>query len=205
MIIRLTEETSKVGFRIRDWKNSQFLTDWPHLQLCIRAGQLDQPRGPNGSPWYLYGYWPGKPTCVDLANPPMPDFPAMVLPAFEKGDNCEVIFHLPKRFHELPYGRYTGILMYCPEGSFKLVNWKQPPKTKEAPDDPFDWIPPQFRPGAMGCCPKPLPQCPPPPPKQHNECCVLGLFDIDYGLRCDEHIVDLVTVQYALNTCEEDC
>ena len=118
MIIRLTEETSKVGFRIRDWKNSQFLADWPHLQLCIRAGQIDQPRGPNGSPWYLYGYWPGKPTCVDLANPPMPDFPAMVLPAFEKGDNCEVIFHLPKRFHELPYGRYTGILMYCPEGSF---------------------------------------------------------------------------------------
>lgn len=203
MIIRITDDTTKVGFRVRDWKNSQFLADWRHLQFVVRPGQIDQPRGPNGSPWYLYGYWPGKPTGVDLANPPLPDFPAMVMPAFEMGDNCEVVFELPKRFHDIPHGRYTGLLMYCPSGPVKVVNLDDKPV--EPPPNILEWLPPKYHAGALGCCPHPVPPCPPPPPRHHNECCLLGMFDIDYGPRCDEHIVDLVTVQYALNVCEEDC
>lgn len=201
MIIRITEDTTRIGFRLRDWKNSRILTDWEHIMLVIAPGQLDQPCWvPGGSPLYLYGYWPGKPTGVDIANPPPPDFPSLAMPAFEMGDNCTVIFLLHKYFYELPHGRYTGILQYHPRGVERVVNENIKPTEKSV--TPFDWIPPKYWDGAVPCS-EPAPPIPKPVPPRPSFC-VLGTFDIDYGQRCDEHIIDLVTVEYALNHCE-DC
>lgn len=201
MILRLTDDTARVGFRLVDWKNSRILADWEHLMFVIRPGQIDQPVWvPNGSPIIMHGYWPGIPTEVDIANPPPPDFPSMVMPAFEMGDDCTVVFLLDKRFHELPHGRYTGLLEYHPRGVERVVNLNTKPSEKK--QIPFNWIPPKYWLGVTTCCAQPPERpCWESHPPLH--CCVLGMFDIDYGMRCDEHIVDLVTVQYALNTCED--
>ena len=203
MIIRVTEETARIGFRLRDWKNSRILADWRNMSLVVQPGQLDQPCcSYMGSPVIMHGYWPGIPTEVDIANPPKPDFPAMVMPAFDIGEDCTVVFVLPKEFHNLPHGRYTGLLRYHPKGVVRVANLNQQAEEKR---DPFDWVPPPYWSGAAGCCPPPdKPHCAPPhQPKGHVQ--VLGTFDIDYGQRLDEHIVDLVTVEYALNHCYEEC
>lgn len=202
MILRITEDTTRIGFRLRDWRNSRILADWEHIMLVIMPGQIDQPCWvPGGSPLYLYGYWPGKPTGVDIANPPPPDFPAITMKAFEMGDDCTVIFLLHKYFYDLPWGRYTGVLQYHPRGIERVVNENIKPGEKSV--TPFDWIPPKYWDGVTPCS-DPAPPIPKPPMPPRPHACVLGMFDIDYGQRCDEHIVDLVTVEYALNVCE-DC
>lgn len=201
MIIRITDDTTRLGFRITDWKNSRILADWQHIAFSIRPGQLDAPFWvPGGSPWYLWGYWPGKPTGVDVANPPPPDFPSIIIPAFERGDDCQIIFLLPERVHALPHGRYTGILMYHPAGFRRVVNL--PSRPGKPPLTPFDYVPPEYWGGVVGCGDDEKPPCRPCPPKPNF--CILGMFDLDIGQRCDEHIVDLVSVDYALNVCE-DC
>ena len=201
MLVRLNESTTRIGFRLKDWKGSRYLTDWRNLQLVIRPGQHDQPCWvPGGSPIILHGFWPNLPTEVDIANPPPPDFPSFVMPAFDHGDDCTVVFLLPDRFKSVPWGRYTGELRWCPDGPARVVNLNQPPKKK--PKKTLDFIPPKYLAVCCAYCePKPLP--PPPPPPHPMGCCILAVFDIEVGQRCDDYIVDMVTVDYALNTCEE--
>ena len=115
MILRLTQDMTRLALRIRDsWEGRQ-LTDWQRLQLLILPGQRDMMDqcGPNGSPWILTGCWPGKRTNVDVANW-RPDFPALICPAFTLDADGAVVFRIDDRIHNLPPGRYTGVIRVTP-------------------------------------------------------------------------------------------
>ena len=115
MILRLTQDMTRLALRIRDsWEGRQ-LTDWQRLQLLILPGQRDMMDqcGPNGSPWILTGCWPGKRTNVDVANW-RPDFPALICPAFTLDADGAVVFRIDDRIHSLPPGRYTGVIRVTP-------------------------------------------------------------------------------------------
>lgn len=201
MILQVTEDTARVGIRILDWKNHRTLSDWRHVQLLIQPGQIDQPcHVPGGSPWYLHGCWPGKPVDVDVANPARADFPTICCDAFERSGEGAVVFCLPQRFKELPYGRYTGILQYHPH-NLAPVNLRA---LRPEPADEMDkCIPPEYLVGNQNCAPDMgchVPQVHTPPPV----CCILSTFDIDYGPRCSEHIIDMAHVQFFLSTCGEE-
>lgn len=184
MILQLTDDATSIGIRIKGIPNQQYLADWQGLALGIMPGE----RGcacchTGGSPWYVWGCWPGHRTGVDLMNPPPPDFPAFHISASDIKDNL-VIFNLPDRWRKtVPYGRYTGFVRYQPEKVFyDPVNSRVNLGVVPVPQDP-------------GCyeyhehC-----GCPMPPPLKP---CVLAEFDVDYGPRCSQHIIDRIDVELA--------
>lgn len=196
MILRITDDVSRVAFKITHWPSQQVLADWRNLQLVITPGEDDEKCcHVGGSPWYLYGCWPGKPVGVDVANPPKPDFPAFCINAFELDSQGRVVFILPKRWQEMYYGRYTGQIRYQPKATqpFNLgldFSYKEP----KSP------LPPEMI--APSCEDKPKPMPVMAPPKQR--CCILAKFFIDFGARCSEHIVDTAAFTFALNDCGLD-
>lgn len=198
MIIKITEDTARLSILVRDTAHGRLAADWKNLVLIILPGQMDSNACGGGSPWYLHGCWPGKPTDVDIANPQPPDFPAMVIDAFEKNLDGGAVFILPDKFHMLPFGRYTGIVRRLPSRLLP-VNLVVP---VNPPAPPNRGIPSRYLDGYNECVmdfPKvPHPHITPP------ACCDLATFDIDYGPRCTEHMIDRVSVQFGYYDCDED-
>lgn len=201
MILRITDDITRVNLRIRDWPDRRYLADWESIQLVIMPGQADGCGccHTGGSPWFLYGCWPGKRTGVDVANPAPPDFPAMCINAFEIDDNGALTFILPPHWHHLPHGRYTGLVQYAPMSHLPL-NLTHYLGSIEDPL-PNRGIPPQYL--QWPDCNAPH-EPPPPPPPPKLDLCVLAKFDIDRAPRCLEHIIDQVGVEFSLTHCEED-
>lgn len=178
MILQLTEDTTSIGIRLRTIPNQKYLADWQGIVLGITPGQRYGCDCCNsgGSPWYVWGCWPGHRTGVDLMNPPPPDFPEFFIQAQDFHDNL-VIFNLPDRWRKtVPFGRYTGFLRYMPVKMVPinaLINLGAQPM----PQDPGCYHTP---PEPCGCPPRP---------------CVLAEFDVDYGPRCSQHIIDRIDVE----------
>lgn len=196
MILRITDDVSRIAFKILHWPSQRYAADWRNLQLVITPG------GANGgcchtggSPWYLHGCWPGKPTGVDTANPPRPDFPAFCLNAFERDEHGRIVFILPTRWQEMYYGRYTGQIRYQPNAAVPF-NLGLDISYKESANP----LPPDMLAPNCGGRPEPAPALAPPAPR----CCVLAQFDIDFGARCSEHIVDTAAFEFALGDCGID-
>lgn len=199
MILQLNYDTTRIALTIRHWPTGRRVSDWRNLMLVITAGQKDNCTccHTGGSPWYLWGCWPGKLTGVDVANPPKPDFPPFSIPAHEYNSDGRVVFVLPERWRAVAYGRYTGEVWYMEPGSVLL---QLPPVPK--------------LPKAMQKYPTPVLyshndcSCPPPPPcpsvPQPQPACILAKFDIDYGYKCSEHIIKDAAIELSLATCEED-
>lgn len=193
MILRIEDGVTRLAFDITHWPTQRRVSDWRNLQLLITPGEEDgQCCHVGGSPWYLYGCWPGKWTGVDVANPPRPDFPAFCIDAFERDDRGRIVFILPERWRDVAHGRYTGAIRYMPHARqpFNLglsFHHKTPDYA----------LPPELL--AQGCADRPSPEpvyAPPEPP-----CCVLARFLIDVGARCSEHIVETATFEFALSDC----
>ena len=183
MILQLTEDTTSIGIRLKATPTQEYLVDWQGLALGILPGQKGcECCHTGGSPWYVWGCWPGHQTGVDLMNPPPPDFPAFFIQASDVKDNL-VIFNLPDRWRQqVPFGRYTGFVRYQPAKVFyhpinAIVDFGVSPM----PEDP-------------GCYRTPPEPCScdfPKPPKP----CILAEFDVDYGPRCSQHIIDRIDVE----------
>lgn len=195
MILSLTEDVARIGIRIKDWRNNRILQDWRNVILTIMPGQADSDCTCDchigGSPWYLHGCWPGHRVDVDVANPAPPDFAPIVCRAFTWGEDGTVEFHVPDVFRTLPWGRYTGVLQYHPALD-KPLDFRVLRDLRDAP-----------RPANSPCVPDLSIHSPahmPPVPLF----CVLARFDIDYGPRCSEHIIDMAQVQFMLGTCDEE-
>lgn len=213
MILRLTQDMTRLALRIRDsWEGRQ-LTDWQRLQLLILPGQRDMMDqcGPNGSPWILTGCWPGKRTNVDVANW-RPDFPALICPAFTLDADGAVVFRIDDRIHSLPPGRYTGVIRVTPRqvppydphdlcgSSCKPL--PPGPVLKPFPIKPDGKvIPPEYLVGAQDCnVDFPTPPPPPAPPPY----CILAEFDIDLGPMCVDHFIDQASVDFSLASCGDE-
>lgn len=181
MILRLTDDASSIGIRIKGWE--KYLTYWQGLALCISPGQSGCSPCCNtgGSPWILHGCWPGHRTGVDLMNPSKPDFPTFFIQADGVDDNL-VIFNLPDRWRkEMPYGRYSGAIRYqTQQALYRPINALVNLGATPVPEDPgcYDYNPPACV--TMQTRLKP---------------CVLAEFDIDYGPRCSQFIIDRVDVE----------
>lgn len=197
MILQITPDISRVAVRIRNWTNQRYLADWEHIQLVIEPGQRDGSCcHQGGSPWYLHGCWPGKLVGVDVGNPPRPDFPAFCIPAFERDSHGRIVFILPERWKMVPPGRYTGLVRYAPASDIPVNIWQylHRPKEDERPVFPEGL-------GSYSCVPQEHIE---PKPKFECHTCILAQFDIDYGPRCSDHIIDQAALEFSLSTCEED-
>lgn len=195
MILQISEDVTRVGIRIKSWRNQRYTDDWRHLQLVISPGQHGEHCCcEGGSPWIVYGCWPGHQTGVDLMNPPSPDFPAFIIEA-EGMDKGMTVFPLPDRWRQtVPFGRYSGLVRYQPDNYLpvNILQWIQ----QKQHDKPMSW---DFL--DPGCCLPPEPPCPQPVKLPPQRMCILAEFDIDYGPRCTEHIMDKVAID--LETYEE--
>lgn len=187
MILQLTEDTTSIGIRLKAVPVQQYLADWQGIALGILPGQRQCACcSQGGSPWYVWGCWPGHRTGVDLMNPPPPDFPAFFIQASDVNakDNL-VIFNLPDRWRKtVPFGRYTGFIRYQPDKVFydpinSHINLGT--RLNLAALDP----------GCYHAPPEPCACHWPAPPKP----CVLAEFDVDYGPRCSQHIIDRIDVE----------
>lgn len=183
MILYITRGTARIALRVRELNQNSQLTDWKQLQLLVQPGQWDVDCGPNGSPWFLYGCWPGKRTGVDIANPHF-DFPIIVYNAYELDNDGRIVFRLDERLYSLPNGRYTGILRVMPH----VPPFKMTPIVLPKPEERD--IPAEYKIGRN--CEVDFPE--PPPVPHEPKCCVLAHFDIDLGPECSEHYIDQVTV-----------
>lgn len=189
MILMVGDDTTRIGIRVKCWRNQRYAHDWKNIYLIIRPGQLDP--GANcchvpGSPWIVWGCWPGHRTGVDLMNPPKPEFPPFFIKASELAEEV-LVFELPEHWRRVArYGRHTGIIRY------------QPMRNLEWPDGVGQFVPsykPHPEPVApCDCCGPMHPPHPPMPPRL--PACDLVVFDIDYGPRCTlNHIIDRVDVE----------
>lgn len=124
----------------------------------------------------------GHRTGVDLMNPPKPDFPAFFIYASELTDKNLVMFTLPDRWRKtVPFGRYTGFIRYQPLAPCEApINARINLSEAPVPRDPgcYDFDP--------GPCYVKIPELKP---------CVLAEFDVDYGPRCSQHIIDRIDVE----------
>lgn len=182
MILQVSEDIKRVAIRLKSWRNQRYARDWANLYLIIEPGQRDDCCGccEGGSPWYVWGCWPGHRTGVDLMNPPRPDFPAFVIKAEELTDKDLVVFELPARWREtVPFGRYSGTVRYQPMNGTVPIN---------ALINLGNW----HLPHGECMCNQPQPPAMLPPPRV----CDLVHFDIDYGPRCHQHIIDRVDVEF---------
>ena len=191
MILQITEGMSHLGLLLRNPAGQQ-LVSWQTLELHITPGQHGA-CWEGGSPWFLYGCWPGHSTGVDTANP-RHDFPAIILPATGLSEDGLVTFDITPQVWGLPQGRYTGQIVHAP--------WRQPIDCNRLPPraqkrffftkaKPFkNAIPKEYR----------FPECriefpePPHKPAPHKVC-VLATFDIDKGPMCAQHMVERVDVE----------
>lgn len=199
MILPLAKDAIRLAVRIRSYGGGQ-VSDWKHLQLCIIPGQIDASPccGPEASPWYFHGCWPGVRTDVDLNDVPMGDIPVVVSDAFELDDEGRVVFLLGPFFPILRPGRHTGIVRFMPHNLtpvFLDVHGipRKPPKAAPILPDGYDI--------GMECGGNP--PAPPPPPCRPPEICVLARFDIDITPACGEHFIDEAAVDFALDLCGE--
>ena len=199
MIVQLYPDIARLAVRIRNTKSHNFLSSWRDVQLVIQPGQLGCSCPPNGSPWILTGCWPGKITGIDIANF-RPDFPAIIIPAFERDADGRIVFALDERVHTLPPGRYTGLVRFLPHADKPFNLLPLPPEgTVELGGEVI--IPPEYAAGARDC-PIDFPSPPPPPPPP--VCCVLATFDIDLGPDCRDHMIDQAASTFVLNVCNEE-
>ena len=208
MIVALSRYTTRLAVRIRNLQDGGQLIKWQDIQLVIAPGQEDAGPccGVMGSPWILCGCWPFHPTGVDVANPSPHDFPAITLDAFTTDDEGRIVFQLDKRFHDLPNGRYTGILRVHPHTP--PINLVPPPRRQHKQHHRVI-IPPGYGIGFGSqiyydkCGEKP---CEPPcfPPFPPVKCCVLSTFDIDLGPECAQHMVDQCALEFMRNDCGEE-
>lgn len=184
MILQLNEDTTSIGIRIKSWRNQRYIDDWRGLALGILPGERHGSHccASGGSPWYVWGCWPGHRTGVDLMNPPRPDFPAFIIQA-NKLDDQIVVFNLPERWRQtVPFGRYTGFARYQPERIlFDPINSRVNLGELPMPSDP----------GCYHTPPEPC-VCHAPP---HPRPCILAEFDVDYGPRCSQYIIDRIDVE----------
>lgn len=184
MILQISEDVSKIAIRTKSWRNQRYARDWQNLYLIIEPGQGVDACGvcaEGGSPWIVYGCWPGVRTGVDLMNPPRPDFPAFIIKAEALTSENTVVFSLPQRWRDtVPFGRYNGRLDYNPMERVLPVNMLEYMGRWEPPaEECFCNQPPT---------PPPLPILPPP--------CTLVHFDIDYGPLCHQHFIDRLDVEF---------
>lgn len=197
MIVQITEDTKSIAIRVKAWPIQRYVGDWQDIYLVIMPGQRgghccghddDCCCHQGGSPWILYGCWHFHRTGVDLMNPPRPDWPAFFIQGELLDDKKQLVFTLPERWKkDVFFGRHTGELRYQPYKPAP-VNFRpvRPPK-----DKPQTWA---FLDPGCGCAvPRPHPAAPPPPPPPHR--CVLARFDIDYGPRCSQHIIDRISLE----------
>lgn len=195
MIVTLTRYMTRLALRIRNSNNSDQLTDWQNLQLVIAPMPPQKGCHVGGSPWFLHGCWPFHPTDVDLANPRLPDFPAIVMDAFETDAEGRVVFLMDRRVHELPNGRYLGTVR---------AHAHTPPINLPTAQKPAAWEP-------MGAATHydadhvRVP-CDPVAPifSPHAPACDLYTFEIDLGPECAQHIVDQAVVDLARSDCGDD-
>lgn len=199
MILHLNYDTTRVALAISHWPTGRQQSDWKHLYLVVTPGEEDAKCSchTGGSPWYLWGCWPGKPTGVDVANPGRPDFEPFYISAHELDSKGRIVFILPERWRQIARGRYTGAVWYAePYGPLpKLPNVPKLYKLIEKYKTPTLY-------SYSDCnspCPPPLPPLSEPP-----QACILTKFDIDYGYKCSEHIIQEAAVEMSLAACEED-
>lgn len=196
MILSLTRYTTRLALRVKNLIDYGQLTDWHALQLVIMPGEERRSScHVGGSPWVLTGCWPFHPTGIDVANPPRPDFPAIVLDAFDSDDEGRIVFQLDQRVHMLPNGRYTGLLRIHPHtppinlDAIARLKVRAPLGAAVRYDNDGTIVP---------CEDKLVPM----PPKQ--EACVLARFDIDLGPECAQHMVDQCAVELARPLCGDN-
>lgn len=200
MIIYLPRQTARIAFRIREINSGAISASWERLCLHIAPGQYDQPCGPNGSPWFLYGCWPGKPTGVDIANPHY-DFPTFRIPAFNRDTDGRVVFRIPPELWNVPNGRYSGLIMLdapgcdTPYDLTKHIYVAPPP-----PEKPEVILPPGYDIGKDCNVVFDTPRHDHLPPRP----CVLAKFDIDIGPECSDHYADQVTIEAVRIQCEDE-
>lgn len=200
MILTITRYTTRLALRIKSLLDRAQLTDWRQLQLVIdRPRECACSKHVPGSPWILTGCWPFHPTGVDLANPCLPDFPAIVIDAFDSDDEGRVVFILDERIHSLPSARYSGTLRVHPH---------QLPINVAADLARHKECRPWGQNGAMirydtnkrlqVCTPTHAVPCPP------RHVCELAHFDIDLGPECAQHMIDQAVVEFANGGCGDD-
>lgn len=199
MIVNISDDVKQIELRIKAWINQRYLASWEHIYLTIIPGQHDHTCccHVGGSPWYLWGCWPGKLTGVDVANPPSPALPPAANIKASGMDGENLIFVLPNDWKaHAPHRRYTGIVRYAPEEvqlvnlmheGFRKIVWDRSPNQHRAPIDT----------GMAQCSDMPFPTHGPLPPViRPPRPCILWEFDIDYGPRCSQHIIDKIEVEF---------
>ncbi len=200
MIVYLNQSITTLALRIKENGDRSQLLDWRSLQLIISPPHPKYDPCYMGSPWFLWGCWPGKRVGVDVANQHVPDFPSICINAQETDADGRVVFPVGEHVRCLPVGRYLGAVQSAPQSSRvphlpynMIVNLGRNvyPKGKI--------IPPEYQREACSI------DMPPPPciPEPVCSCCILAEFDIDIGPACHEHIIDQAAVDYAITYCGE--
>lgn len=101
MIVRLCEDTPKLGLRIvQPGCSGKQLMD-RHVDLVITPASCP-------SPDYKEPYWED---CELKWRDMRPEIPALTYPAFEVDDDGNVVFYFDFRLWSLPPGRYRGQVM----------------------------------------------------------------------------------------------
>ena len=187
MIIRIDPDAVRLALRVKAGPNFQ-VGSWRGLQLLVEPGPGPCDCG-GGSPMYFLGCWPGPSQTgpgVDVANF-RPDFPAIVIEAFELDAEGRVVFRIKDAFRGLPPGRYRGTLRFCPPMEPMCLTPLRDlgkPKTDEVR------LPEGYE-FALNQCGDPFPD-PPPPPPPPARCCVVAAFGIDLAPSCGDHYVDQI-------------
>ena len=195
MIVSLTRYTTRLALRIRTTTDGAYLTDWRKLQLVISPNRHCKC---NGSPWFLSGCWPFHPTGVDVANSVPPDFPAIVIDAFEQDAEGRIVFPLDQRVHSLPNGRYHGTVRAhehtLPINIAAILYGREQKDLQRGASV-------QYRTDGQQT---PCDENPPLKEPQPAPCCNLVSFDIDLGPECAQHMIDQCAVEFAYNDCGVD-
>ena len=198
MIIRIDPDAVRLALRVKAGPNFQ-VGSWRGLQLLVEPGPRPCDCG-GGSPMYFLGCWPGPAHTgpgVDVANF-RPDFPAIVIEAFELDMEGRVVFRIKDAFRGLPPGRYRGTLRFCPPMEPMCLTPLRDlgkPKTDEVR------LPEGYE-FALNQCGDPFPD-PPPPPPPPARCCVVSVFGIDLAPSCGDHYVDQIAASVQ-EGCMED-
>ena len=187
MIIRIDPDAVRLALRVKAGPSFQ-AASWRGLQLLVTPGPRPDECG-GGSPMYFLGCWPGPSQTgpgIDVANF-RPDFPAIVIDAFELDAEGRVVFRIKDAFRGLPPGRYHGELRFCPPMEPMCLTPLRDlgkPKTDEVR------LPEGYE-FALNQCGDPFPD-PPPPPPPPARCCVVASFGIDLAPSCGDHYVDQI-------------
>ena len=179
MIIRIDPDAVRLALRVKAGPNFQ-VGSWRGLQLLVE--------------------WPGPSQTgpgVDVANF-RPDFPAIVIEAFELDMEGRVVFRIKDAFKGLPPGRYRGTLRFCPPMEPMCLT---PLRDLGKPKKDEVRLPEGYE-AALAQCGDPFPD-PPPPPPPPARCCVVSVFGIDLAPSCGDHYVDQIAASVQ-EGCMED-